>query len=102
MMPLEASFLVAFAGGLLSLLAPCSAMLLPAFFAYAVTNRTELLGRTLLFLAGLCTVFVPLGLGASLVASLLLDYRQTTITVAGLLMILFGVMELIGLGFSVL
>src|SRR5215212_6014025 len=100
MMPLEASFLVAFAGGILSLLAPCSALLLPAFFAYAFTSRTELLGRTLLFLAGLCTVFIPLGLGASLVAALLLDYRETTIVIAGVLLIAFGLLEIAGRGFS--
>ena len=98
---LEVSFAAAFAGGVLSLLAPCSALLLPAFFAHAFTSRTELFGRTLLFLAGLCTVFVPLGLGASLVAALLLDYRETTILVAGLMLIGFGVMELTGRGFSV-
>jgi cytochrome c biogenesis protein CcdA len=99
---LEASFLVAFAGGILSLLSPCSALLLPAFFAYAFTSRTELLGRTLLFLAGLCTVFIPLGLGASIVAALLLDYRDTTILVAGLMLIGFGVLEIFGGGFSFL
>jgi cytochrome c biogenesis protein CcdA len=99
---LEVSFAVAFLGGVLSLLAPCSALLLPAFFAYAFTSRTQLLGRTLLFLAGLCTVFIPLGLGASLVAALLLDYRSTTILVAGILLVGFGVLELVGGGFSVL
>jgi len=98
---LEVSFAAAFAGGVLSLLAPCSALLLPAFFAYAFTSRSELFGRTLLFLAGLCTVFVPLGMGASLVAALLLDYRETTILAAGLLLIGFGVLELAGRGFSV-
>ncbi len=98
---LEVSFAAAFAGGVLSLLAPCSALLLPAFFAYAFTSRTELFGRTLLFLAGLCTVFVPLGLGASFVAALLLDYRETTILVAGLMLIGFGVLELTGRGFSI-
>ncbi len=97
---LEVSFAAAFAGGVLSLLAPCSALLLPAFFAYAFTSRTELFGRTLLFLAGLCTVFVPLGMGASLVAALLLDYRETTILIAGLVLIGFGVLELTGRGFS--
>ncbi|MFN0070971.1 MAG: cytochrome c biogenesis CcdA family protein [Chloroflexota bacterium] len=97
---LEASFLAAFFGGVLSLLAPCSALLLPAFFAYAFTTRTELLGRTLLFLAGLCAVFIPLGLGASFVAALLLDYRDTTILVAGLLLIGFGLLEITGTGFS--
>ena len=60
---LPASFAAAFVGGALALLAPCSALLLPAFFAYAFSSRTQLFGRTVLFLAGLCTVFVPLGLG---------------------------------------
>lgn len=46
--------LVAFLGGLLALLGPCSALLLPAFFAYSFTSRTRLLGRTALFYAGLC------------------------------------------------
>lgn len=99
---LEVSFAATFAGGVLSLLAPCSALLLPAFFAYAFASRTALLGRTLLFLAGLSTVFVPLGMGASLVAALLLDYRETTILAAGLLLIGFGVLELSGRGFSLL
>jgi cytochrome c biogenesis protein CcdA len=98
---IEASFLAAFAGGVLSLLAPCSALLLPAFFAYAFASRTQLAGRTLLFLAGLCTVFIPLGLGASLVAALLLDYRDTTIVVAGVMLIGFGLLELTGRGFSI-
>jgi cytochrome c biogenesis protein CcdA len=96
----EASFLAAFAGGVLSLLAPCSALLLPAFFANAFTSPAALLGRTLLFLAGLSTVFVPLGLGASLVGALLIDHRETTIQVAGLLLIGFGALELVGAGFS--
>ncbi len=99
---IEASFAAAFAGGVLSLLAPCSALLLPAFFAYAFTSRTQLLAKTLLFLAGLCTVFVPLGLGASLVAALLIDYRDWTILAAGLMLIGFGILELVGRGFSVL
>jgi len=94
---IAASFAAAFAGGVLSLLAPCSALLLPAFFAYAFTSRTQLLGRTLLFLAGLCTVFVPLGLGATLVGALLIDHRQTTILVAGLLLVAFGTVQLLGI-----
>jgi cytochrome c biogenesis protein CcdA len=98
----EAAFIAAFLGGVLSLLAPCSTLLLPAFFAYAFTSRTQLLGRTLLFLAGLCSVFVPLGMGASLVAALLLDYREQTILAAGLLLIGFGLLELTGRGFSLL
>src|SRR6266568_3581941 len=97
---LEVSFVAAFLGGVLALLAPCSALLLPAFFAYAFAGRTELLGRTLLFLAGSSTVFVPLGMGASLVAALLLEYRDITALLAGLLLIAFGMLELLGSGFT--
>lgn len=99
---LEVSFLAAFLGGVLSLFAPCSALLLPAFFAYAFTSRTQLIGRTIIFLAGLGTIFVPLGLGASLVAAALIDHRQTTIIVAGLMLIGFGTLTLVGQGFGLL
>jgi cytochrome c biogenesis protein CcdA len=98
----EVSFLAAFVGGVLSLLSPCSALLLPAFFAYAFTSPTQLFGRTLLFLAGLSAVFVPLGMGASLVAVLLLDYRDVTVLIAGLLLTGLGIAELLGGGFTVL
>jgi len=46
-------YLAAFLGGVLTLLSPCSALLLPAFFAYAFASRSRLLGRTAVFYAGL-------------------------------------------------
>ncbi len=101
---IEVSFAAAFFGGVLALLSPCSALLLPAFFAYAFQNRTELLARTFLFYLGLATIFVPLGMGATLATSLFLDNRDTMIIVAGVLLIAFGILELsgrsIGLPFS--
>jgi cytochrome c biogenesis protein CcdA len=93
---IEVSFAAAFFGGILALLSPCSALLLPAFFAYAFQNRTELLARTFLFYLGLATIFVPLGMGATLATSLFLDNRDTMIVVAGVLLIAFGVLELSG------
>ncbi len=93
---IEVSFAAAFFGGILALLSPCSALLLPAFFAYAFQNRTELIARTFLFYLGLATIFVPLGMGAALAASLFLDNRDTMIIVAGVLLIGFGLLELSG------
>jgi cytochrome c biogenesis protein CcdA len=81
----------------LSLLSPCSALLLPAFLAYALSSRVQLVRRSLVFLAGQCTLLVPLGLGASLVGALLIDYREQTIVVAGLLLVAFGLLELLEL-----
>jgi cytochrome c biogenesis protein CcdA len=98
----EVSFLATFLGGVLSLLSPCSALLLPAFFAYAFTSKTQLFGRTGLFLAGLCTVFIPLGLGVSFVGAALLENRDTTSVVAGLMLIGFGILQAVGHGFTLL
>src|ERR687890_857322 len=96
----EASFLASFLGGLLSLLSPCSALLLPAFFAYAFQSRGELVGRTAVFFLGLCATLVPLGMGISAVSALVYGHRSTLITVSGLLIIAFGVLQLLGGGFA--
>ncbi|HEV3476439.1 MAG TPA: hypothetical protein VG127_03065 [Rubrobacteraceae bacterium] len=47
----EISLVASFLGGVLSLLSPCSAMLLPAFFAYAFGE--ELVKKTGVFYLGL-------------------------------------------------
>ena len=96
----EASFLASFLGGLLSLLSPCSALLLPAFFAYAFQSRGVLVGRTAVFYLGLCTTLVPLGMGITAVSSLVYGHRSTLITVSGLVIIVFGVMQALGGGFA--
>lgn len=97
---IEVSFAAAFIGGILSLLSPCSALLLPAFFAYAFQNKRELTARTAVFFGGLATIFVPLGMGASLATTLFQDNRDTMIVIAGGILIAFGVMELLGRTFS--
>jgi cytochrome c biogenesis protein CcdA len=97
----EASVFVAFFGGLLSLLSPCSALLLPAFFAYAFGSARELLGRTALFYLGLCVTLVPLGMGVSAVSSLFYGQRGVLIPIAGSLLIFFGLMQLFGRGFEI-
>jgi cytochrome c biogenesis protein CcdA len=96
----EVSFLASFLGGLLSLLSPCSALLLPAFFAYAFQSRGELVGRTAVFYLGLCATLVPLGMGVSAVSSLVYGYRSTLITVSGLVIIALGMIQAFGGGFA--
>ena len=97
----EASFLAAFLGGVLSLLSPCSALLLPAFFAYAFQSGGELVKKTGIFYLGLATTLVPLGMGISAVSRVFYGYRGTLILVAGILIIAFGVLQIAGRGFSV-
>jgi cytochrome c biogenesis protein CcdA len=96
----EASFLASFLGGLLSLLSPCSALLLPAFFAYAFQSRGVLVGRTAVFYLGLCATLVPLGMGISAVGSLVYGHRSTLITVSGLVIVALGLIQASGGGFA--
>lgn len=97
----EASYLAAFLGGLFSLLSPCSALLLPAFFAYAFESRRELVRKTVVFYLGLCVTLVPLGMGISAVSRLFYGQRSALILVAGILLILLGIWQLMGRGFSI-
>jgi cytochrome c biogenesis protein CcdA len=97
----DITLLTAFAAGVLALLSPCSALLLPSFFAYAFNTRTELLGRTALFALGLAAVLVPLGMGSSAASSLVYGHRSTMIAVAGWTIIGLGVMQALGRGFTI-
>lgn len=95
----EASILVVFLGGVLTLLSPCSALLLPAFFAYAFQGG-QLVRRTFVFYAGLATTLVPLGAGISAVSALFYGQRQALILVAGLLIVGLGIFQILGGGFG--
>ena len=97
---LEVSYLAAFFGGVLSLLSPCSALLLPAFFAYAFQSRKALIAKTAVFYLGLAATLVPLGMGISAVGRLVYGQRSTLILVSGLVIVLLGVLQLLGRGFE--
>ncbi|MBP2473923.1 cytochrome c biogenesis protein CcdA [Crossiella equi] len=87
-------------GGALALASPCSALLLPAFFAYAFDRPTRLLARTGVFYLGLASTLVPLGAAAASLGGLLTAHRGLVITVAAVLLIGFGVAQLFGRGFG--
>lgn len=88
-----------FLGGVLSILSPCSALLLPAFFAYAFGTRRVLLARTGLFLLGLAFVLVPLGAGVGAIGSLFTVHRGTVTLIGGLVVVALGVYTALGGGF---
>lgn len=91
------SLLGAFLGGVLTLLSPCSVMLLPAFFAYAFSSPGALLARTGVFFLGLATALVPLGLLAGSLGAWVNQHRFTLVTVAAVLVILLGLTLLLGI-----
>ncbi|WP_328705779.1 cytochrome c biogenesis CcdA family protein [Actinomyces trachealis] len=89
----EISLLAAFLGGVLTLLAPCSVMLLPAFFAYAFTSSRALLARTAVFWLGLVSTLVPLGAAASTAGAVLRAHMGSLVLVGGVLLVVLGLMQ---------
>ncbi len=90
-------FAGAFLGGILTLLSPCSAMLLPGFFAYAFASRRRLLARTGLFYLGLITTLVPLGASAGTIGVFLNANRALVTSIGGGVLIVFGILYLAGI-----
>lgn len=91
----------AFVGGALALLSPCSALLLPSFFAYAFTGWRTTLARTAVFLLGLAAVLVPLGAGVGAVGAAITAYRAQTTVVAAVVLVAFGIVMILGKGFTI-
>ncbi|MCH8559188.1 cytochrome c biogenesis CcdA family protein [Nesterenkonia sp. DZ6] len=97
---MEISLVTAFLGGMLALLSPCSALLLPAFFASTIGARLKLLVHGSIFYLGLILTLVPLGLGLGAVGTLFIDHRQALIVGTSVILILLGLAQMVGLGFD--
>lgn len=97
---MDIGLLSAFLGGVLALLSPCAALLMPAFFASTVGAGPRLLAHGAVFYAGLLLVLVPLGVGAGALGALFTTHRQAIIVGASVLLVLLGVVQLLGFGFD--
>jgi cytochrome c-type biogenesis protein len=94
---MDIGYLGAFLGGVLSLLSPCSVMLLPAFFAYAFSHPATLVARTGVFYLGLITTLVPLGVFAGTAGAFLNQNRGLLLTIVAAVVIVFGIVQLVGI-----
>lgn len=91
----------AFLAGMLSFLSPCCLPVLSAYFAYTVqAQRERVVPTTVAFFLGLATTMVALGATATALSQLLFRYLGTLTIVGGLLIIAFGLMSMLGKGFS--
>jgi cytochrome c biogenesis protein CcdA len=97
---IEVTYAGAFIGGVLTLLSPCSALLLPAFFAYAFQRPGQLLLRTGVFYVGMVSILVPLGMGIATASKLVYGHRSTVIAVAGGVIIMLASAAARGAGAS--
>ena len=93
--------ILAFSGGLLSFLSPCTLPILPAYFAFAAkSSRSQIAFNTMVFMLGVATVFSFFGASASALGSLLRNNQDLILLIGGILIVAFGTMSLIGQGFT--
>lgn len=98
---MEISLLTAFLGGVLAILSPCGALLLPAFFASVIGRRMRLLVHGAVFFLGLVITLVPLGLGLGAVGNLLTTYRDALIIATAVILVVLGLAQAAGFGFDI-
>jgi cytochrome c-type biogenesis protein len=91
----------AFLAGLLSFLSPCTLPILPAYFAFSVqTSKQNVTAVTVTFFLGLATTLTVLGASATALSLLLLQNLRQLTLLGGLVIMAFGVMSLLGKGFT--
>ncbi|MGQ0669771.1 MAG: cytochrome c biogenesis CcdA family protein [Actinomycetota bacterium] len=97
-------FALALVAGVISFTSPCCLPLMPGYLSYvsgvagggseAVAVRARVVGAAALFVAGFAVVFTLLGASASVLGFFLLRNRQTLIKIAGILVIVMGLLTI--------
>lgn len=86
--------IVAFLGGILSVLSPCSGALLPTYFAITFKSKEKLLANTLFFSLGVLLVSIPIGLGSYFIFYILSVWGKVLFNVLGVVFFLMGFLTL--------
>jgi len=99
---LKVTFFVAFIAGILGILSPCILPLLPAYFSYTFKEKKNITFMTLIFFIGFSISFVTMGVVAGFLGEQLMSALKVgwLVTLAGIFIIIFGIMSLFGIGFS--
>jgi cytochrome c-type biogenesis protein len=91
------ALLVSFLGGVMALLAPCCvSVMLPAYFATGFGRRSGIAAATGVFAAGVATLIVPVGLGASALSAAVPAHHLLIFTIGGAAMLAGGIAVLAG------
>jgi cytochrome c-type biogenesis protein len=87
--------------GILSLLSPCCLPILPAYVSFTFgAQRSRIVAMSITFFLGLATTMVVLGASFSALGALIFPYRDTVTRMGGLAIIGFGLLSVLGKGFS--
>lgn len=92
----ELSLVAALLGGVLTLLSPCSVLLLPAFFAYTFVTPGRLVGRIAVFYLGLVVTLAPLGVAAATAGAFVNDHRAALVAGLSILIVVLGLLQAVG------
>ncbi|HVY67731.1 MAG TPA: cytochrome c biogenesis protein CcdA, partial [Patescibacteria group bacterium] len=95
------SLIAAFVAGVAALFAPCCiSVLLPSYLGNIFKERYKIYFMTFVFFLGILTVFLPIGLGFTALASVFSHYHNKIFTLGGLFLAALGIAMLLGKGFS--
>lgn len=91
----------AFLAGVFSFLSPCTLPILPAYFAFTFQARRErVVVMTIAFFLGLATTMVAVGASATALSRMVFTNLSALTTIGGMVIIGFGVMSILGKGFT--
>src|SRR5258708_5111266 len=91
------ALLVSFLGGVVALLAPCCvSVMLPAYFATGFGRRSGIAAATGVVAAGVATLIVPIGVGASALSAALTAHHLLIFAIGGVAMLAGGIAVLAG------
>lgn len=95
---------LAFGAGLLSFISPCCVPLYPSYISYisgvafaskaeqSLGNRFKALSHTAFFVLGFSIIFFALGLSATVIGRIFIQYRELIRVIGGLVIILMGLL----------
>jgi cytochrome c-type biogenesis protein len=90
-------FIIAFVAGLITMLAPCTLPMLPAFLANSgLSQKGKLTSNTFFFAVGVSAMFTLLGLAAGAFGVFLTEQRKILIIISAIAIIIFGILSLFG------
>ncbi len=94
---ISTSLVAAFIAGIAALFAPCCiTVLLPSYFGSIFRTRRKVFLMTFIFFLGILTVFLPLGLGFSILGQFFGHYHRTIFTIIGAVLLVLGTSLLFG------
>ena len=95
------TFLIAFLAGVISFTSPCGFALFPTYFAFAFKDKKKSMLMTVAFSVGMLIAFIIFGVIAGILGDFLNEYKLLFATISGYLLVLFGLMLFLNIGFSI-